>query len=73
MSDPKPCPFCGEQGPLDVREGSTFRWWVASCAFCGAQAPEIRIDTLSKDRAAAIEQGIEDAIAEWNKRLEQQK
>jgi Lar family restriction alleviation protein len=64
----KPCPFCGEQGALDVHEGSTFRWMLAECGYCGAQGPEVRIDTMSKDRGAAIAQGRMDAIAEWNKR-----
>lgn len=69
LSEPiKPCPFCGEQGNLDVREGSTFRWMLAACSYCGAQAPEVRIDTLNKDRDEAIAQGRVDAITAWNAR-----
>lgn len=65
---PLPRPFCGEQGPLDVHEGSTFRWMLAECCYCGAQAPEVRIDTMSKDRDVAIAQGRIDAVAAWNER-----
>jgi Lar family restriction alleviation protein len=64
----KPCPFCGYQGPLDVHEGSTYRWLLAECGSCEAQGPEVRIDTMNHDHNAAIAQGRMDAIAEWNKR-----
>lgn len=66
---PLPCPFCGEQGALDIHEGSTFRWMLAECGYYGAQSPEVRIDTMSKDRDAAIAQGRVDAIAAWNERV----
>jgi hypothetical protein len=55
-------------------EGSTFRWLVTECNGCGAQCGEERIDTMTMERGAAIEQAKEAAIGTWNTRvaLEQQ-
>ena len=65
----KPCPFCGGTN-IEVVEGSTFRWRIARCLECGAQAGEIRIQTMgdgSKEEWEA--KGYADAIAEWNTRI----
>ena len=64
---PVHCPFCGESS-VSTHEGSTFRWMLAECDYCGAQGPEARIDTMTKDRDAAIEAGKRAALAEWNTR-----
>lgn len=64
----RPCPFCGETD-VDVYEGSTFRWRYAGCGMCGAQAGEIRCQTMGEgtkeewEAAARIR-----AIEEWNQR-----
>lgn len=65
---PLPCPFCGSTS-VSVKEGSTFRWRIAYCNECDAQAGEIRAQTSGEGHpndweAAAIDR----AIAEWNKR-----
>lgn len=70
MTEPLPCPFCGHVG-VTHSEGSTFRWLVTECNGCGAQCEEERIDTLSPDRGAAIEQAKEAAIKAWNTRAAQ--
>ena len=72
MTEPLPCPFCGHVG-VTHSEGSTFRWLVTECNGCGAQCEEERIDTLSTDRGAAIEQAAEAAIKTWNTRAAQRK
>lgn len=65
---PLPCPFCGDDN-ISVREGSGFRWRVAFCTGCDAQAGEVRAQTSGPgtpdewERTATV-----DAIAEWNKR-----
>lgn len=65
----KPCPFCGSNN-IGVVPGSTFRWVRAVCGKCGAQAGEVRMQTLgegNKDEwEAAAATG---AIEEWNKRV----
>ena len=68
MAEPLPCPFCGHVG-LSHNEGSTFRWLSTECNGCGAQCGEERIDTLSKDRGAAMEQAKVAAIKTWNTRF----
>jgi Fe-S-cluster containining protein len=70
MTKPLPCPFCGHVG-LSHNEGSTFRWLMTECNGCGAQCGEERINTLSMERSAAMEQAKEAAIATWNTRAAQ--
>jgi Lar family restriction alleviation protein len=68
MSDAAlPCPFCGHDG-VSVCEGSTFRWRYAQCDECGAQAGEVRHDTMNKDRQFAEAESRDRAVDEWNKR-----
>ena len=73
MTEPLPCPFCGHVG-LSHYEGSTFRWLTTECNGCGAQCGEERINTMTMERSAAIEQAKVEAIKAWNTRaaLEQQ-
>ena len=73
MTEPLPCPFCGHVG-VTHNEGSTFRWLTTECNGCGAQCGEERINTMTMERSAAIEQAKEAAIKTWNTRaaLEQQ-
>lgn len=67
MSEPKPCPFCGETG-LDFTEGSTFRWLAYSCKGCGIGS-ETRKQTLGDGTPEEwAEQAKRDAIEEWNRR-----
>jgi Lar family restriction alleviation protein len=66
---PKPCPFCAETS-VTVEEGTTFRWRIAVCNACGAQGPEVRHDTLAKDRVAAATESNYRAIKAWNVRFE---
>lgn len=61
----KPCPFCGGT-TIEVREGSTFRWRYATCLECGAQAGEVRHNTLAEDQNQARLDSIARAIDEWN-------
>jgi hypothetical protein len=56
-----PCPFCGRVG-LTFEEGSTYRWGIASCEWCGATAGETRRAYPDDGKWHA------DAIAAWNKR-----
>jgi len=72
MTEPLPCPFCGHVG-LSHNEGSTFRWLMTECSGCGAQCGEERINTMSMERSAAIEQAKEAAIVTWNTRAPQRK
>lgn len=67
-TEPKPCPFCGKTSVTTV-EGSTFRWVYASCDHCGAQAGEVRKDTLADDRARAQKDAERKAIKKWNQRV----
>jgi len=65
-------PFCGGT-KISTHEGSTFRWLYASCDECGAQAGEVRVQTLGNGtpeqrRATAAV----DALAAWNERHEPQ-
>ena len=70
MTEPLPCPFCGHVG-VTHSEGSTFRWLVTECNGCGAQCGEERINTMTMERSAAIEQAKEAAIKAWNTRAAQ--
>jgi Lar family restriction alleviation protein len=64
----RPCPFCGCVG-VTVYEGSTFRWRYAACDSCGAQAPEIRAQTLGAGTPDEWESAAQArAIDEWNTR-----
>lgn len=64
----KPCPFCGVTD-VEVSEGTSFRWRRAVCRHCGAQAGEVRVQTLGGGTREEWEQQAErDAIEEWNKR-----
>ena len=72
MTEPLPCPFCGHVG-LSHSEGSTFRWLTTECNGCGAQCGEERINTMTMERSAAIEQAKEAAIKTWNTRAAQRK
>lgn len=66
--DLKPCPFCGGIG-VTVHEGSTFRWRVAECNYCGAQCGEIRVQTMGEGTPADWEKaGRAEAIKAWNDR-----
>ena len=67
MTKALPCPFCG-YAEINFHEGSTFRWLVTECNGCGAQCEEIRIDTMNKDREAAIDDARARALAAWNTR-----
>ena len=62
-----PCPFCGGT-KIATYEGSTFRWRYASCNECGAQASEVRIETISLPRPEAIAQADKELLKEWNTR-----
>ncbi len=66
-SVPLPCPFCGGTS-ISTHEGSTFRWMYAGCDECGAQAGEVRINTMTVDRSHAIKEAQQRAIVEWNTR-----
>ena len=68
MTDLKPCPFCGETN-VSVNNGSTFRWRVAVCNCCGAQAGEVRAQTYGDGTRDTWEaEAKKDALAEWNRR-----
>lgn len=68
MTKPLPCPFCGSDR-VSVREGSTFRWRIAGCDDCGAQAGEVRARTLGPETKEEREaEAREDAIKAWNER-----
>lgn len=72
MTEPLPCPFCGHVG-LSHYEGLTFRWLTTECNGCGAQCGEERINTMTMERSAAIEQAKVEAITTWNTRAAQRK
>lgn len=72
MSDlpkPKPCPFCGHS-EIGVVEGESFRYCRSMCAYCGAQSPEVRKDTMADDRDSAESEAHARAIEEWNTRAD---
>ena len=67
----KPCPFCGSTD-VQVFEGSTFRWRLASCQGCYAQAGEVRIQTAGTGTPDEWEvKATRLALDEWNKRAKQ--
>ena len=64
----KPCPFCGSTD-IKVVEGSTFRWRLAQCQGCGAQAGDVRILTTGDGTREDWEaDAAARALDEWNKR-----
>ena len=64
----KPCPFCGGT-EVQVIDGSTFRWRLAQCQGCYAQAPEVRIQTAGGGTRDEWEvKATRLALDEWNKR-----
>ena len=68
MSVCSPCPFCGST-EVRVVDGSTFRWRLAQCQGCGAQAGEVRIQTLGEGTPLDWEcKATRLALDEWNKR-----
>jgi Lar family restriction alleviation protein len=68
--NPLPCPFCGGTN-IEVVEGDTFRWRLACCRECGAQAGEVRIQTLGDGTPEEWEaDAASRAIEEWNRRSE---
>lgn len=68
MSDIKPCPFCGATN-ISVIEGDTFRWRLARCNECEAQAPMVRIQTMGDGTPDEWEEKAKiGAIESWNTR-----
>ena len=66
----KPCPFCGCDR-VEVYEGTTFRWRLVRCFECGAQAGEVRAQTMGFGTKAEWEaKARADAISAWNERTE---
>lgn len=65
-----PCPFCGG-AKIATYAGSTFRWRYAACNECGAQASEVRIQTIDLPRWQAIEVADRELLAAWNTRAPQ--
>jgi hypothetical protein len=68
MTERLPCPFCGHVG-VTHNEGLTFRWLTTECNGCGAQCAEERINTMTMERSAAIEQAKVEALKTWNTRF----
>ena len=68
MTERLPCPFCGHVG-VTHNEGLTFRWLTTECNGCGAQCGEERINTMTMERSAAIEQAKVEALKTWNTRF----
>ena len=65
---PLPCPFCGHVG-LEFREGSSFRWLLASCGSCGASCGETRIQTTGNGNPLEWADAAKtDAVKQWNER-----
>ena len=68
LDRPLPCPFCGSDN-IEVCDGSTFRWVYAGCGDCGAQAGEVRRQTLGEGTREEWEAAAKlSAIVEWNRR-----
>ena len=66
--NPKPCPFCGDN-LVTVHQGETYRWRVAICDSCGAQAPDVRHSILEgQTRDQAFADANKRAIEAWNER-----
>jgi len=68
VPNPKPCPFCGDSNVI-VCQGETYRWRVAVCESCGAQAPDVRHGILEgQTREQAYADSNKRAIEAWNER-----
>ena len=66
---PSPCPFCNGKN-ISVVEGTTFRWRHVNCDECGANGPEVRIQTVGEGTKEQWEErAIELAIVQWNLRI----
>lgn len=64
----KPCPFCGAT-EVEVVQGDTFRWRLAQCQQCGAQGPEVRIQTMGTGTLEEWERSaVQRALEDWNQR-----
>ncbi|OPZ11101.1 MAG: hypothetical protein BWZ07_02259 [Alphaproteobacteria bacterium ADurb.BinA280] len=62
----RPCPFCGGTD-VQVVDGSTFRWRLAQCQGCGAQAGDVRIQTAGDGTRLDWEcKATRLALDEWN-------
>ena len=68
IAEAKPCPFCGHQG-VTVFQSDTYRWRVAVCDECGAQAPDVR-HTIEEGQTPeqALDDANQRALKEWNTR-----
>lgn len=66
----KPCPFCGAKD-VGVYEGYSYRWRVARCNCCGAQAGDVRVQTSGSGSRDEWESRARiGAMTEWNMRAE---
>ena len=59
------CPLCGADKGYTLRDGSTYRWWIVSCAGCGNDLGECHADRTLKIGAAKPERW-EWADEHWN-------
>lgn len=70
MATIKPCPFCGGVEVAITSPANDPRWRFAYCRKCGAQAPEIRLNTLGVPRAEDWEAEARiRALGAWNTRV----
>ena len=46
------CPLCGADSGYTLRDGSTYCWWILSCAQCGEEVGECRADRTHRAGAA---------------------
>lgn len=61
-----PCPWCAAMN-VEVAEGSTFRWRKAMCAVCGAEAPEVRVQTTGSGTRDEWQAAADrEAVQTWN-------
>lgn len=68
IPNPKPCPFCGDN-LVTVYQGDTYRWRVAVCDRCGAQAPDVRHSIgEGQTREQAYADSNKRATDAWNER-----
>jgi hypothetical protein len=65
---PLPCPFCGSHD-VAVVNGETFRRRLMICSCCGAQGPDVRVQTCGSGTNEEWERRARaGATSEWNKR-----